>query len=490
MNEIVKRSLSQHRKSLDKGEYSSQELTRAYLDEIDRREPDVGAFLTLDATRALSLAAEADKRIAKHEIHGDLDGIPYAVKDNFCTAGMRTTCASRMLEHFVPPYDATAVAKLNEAGAILLGKLNMDEFAMGSATETSALGVTRNPLNTAYVPGGSSGGSAAAVAAYEAPFTLGSDTGGSVRQPAAFCGVLGMKPTWGAVSRYGMIAMSSSLDCVGILTHTAADCGIVLGALCGNDPMDATSRTHPDTDFSVHRSVKNGKLHVAVVRELIADGEVSPAVIAATEQAIACFEKNGAEIGEVSLPSPEAALSAYCVISAAEASSNLARYDGVAFGARSEREDDIYALYANSRSEHFGSEVKRRILFGTYMLSESKRGLYYDRARVARSHIAQRMREILETYDLILTPTTPTAAFLRGSALSPTQRRRADLCAVYASLAGIPALSVPFGNDENGMPLGVQLAAAPFCEGLLLRAANLLELERSHEATCLKEAGC
>lgn len=479
MGEMVKRSIAEHRAALDRGEYSSVELTRAYLDEIEKKEPSVGAFLTLDAEGALHAASDADARRASGDVRGTLDGIPYALKDNFCTSGLPTTCASRMLEHFVPPYDATVVTRLRRAGAILLGKTNMDEFAMGSSTETSKLGVTRNPIDVRYVPGGSSGGSAAAVAAYETPFSIGTDTGGSVRQPAAFCGLIGMKPTYGVISRYGMIAHASSLDCVGILTHTAADCGAVLSFLVGKDDCDATSVAHPSADFSLTPSVSDHPLRVAVVRELVDDDEVSPAVVRATEQAIVALAECGAVIRSVSLPSPEAALAAYCVLSAAEASSNLARYDGIAYGRRTERESDLFSLYADSRAEGFGSEVKRRILFGTYMLSEEKRALYYERARRARAAIKTQMTEILKDYDLILTPTTPTAAFRFGTSLTPTQRRRADLCAVYASLAGLPAVSVPFGRDADGMPTGIQLTAAPFAEGLLLRVAKLLEEVRS-----------
>ncbi len=475
MKELIKRTVTEHRDALAKKEYSSVELTRAYLDEILRCEPTVGAFLTLDAEHALQAAEKSDARRAKGEAIGSLEGIPYALKDNFCTKGLRTTCASRMLEHFVPPYDAEVVTRLHDAGAILLGKVNMDEFAMGSANETSALGVTRNPLNPDYVSGGSSGGSAAAVAAFEAPFSIGSDTGGSVRQPAAFCGVVGMKPTWGVISRYGMIALASSLDCVGIVTHTAADCGAVLSALVGKDPKDATSVTHPNADFSCDQRAFKRPLRVAVVRELLEDEEVSPSVIRATEQAVSALRSSGAVIGEVSLPSPMAALAAYCVISAAEASSNMARYDGVCYGHRTEQEGDLISIYANSRAESFGNEVKRRILFGNYMLSEGKRELYYDRACNARHAIRTHMREILDRFDLILTPTAPTGAFRRGSGLSPAQRRRADLCAVYASLAGLPAISVPFGQDADGMPLGVQLTAAPYAEGLLLSVASYLE---------------
>ena len=475
MSEMIKRSLSEHAASLERREYSATELLQAYVKQIEAREPSVGAYLTLNIENALREAAKSDARRAAGEARGAFDGIPYALKDNFCTEGIRTTCASRMLEHFVPPYDATVVTKLKNAGAILLGKANMDEFAMGSATETSALGVTRNPVHPDYVPGGSSGGSAAAVAAFEAAFALGSDTGGSIRQPAAYCGVVGMKPTYGLISRYGMIALASSLDCVGIVTHTASDCGMVLSLLSGKDARDATSLCSEGIDFSSAPRRRDRALRVAIVRELMQEGEVSPSVMTATENAIRALKDLGFEIGEVSLPSPDAALAAYCVISAAEASSNLARYDGVCFGRRAEQADDIFTLYAKSRSEGFGTEVKRRILFGTYMLSESKRSLYYDRATEARVHIRRAMQEILEQYDLILTPTAPSAAFRRGNVLPPAQRRRADLCAVYSSLAGLPAVSVPFGVNAEGLPLGIQLTGAPFSERLLLDIAQRLE---------------
>lgn len=475
MNELVRRSLTEHRAALDRREYSSVELTHAYLNEIERREPIVGAFLTLNTEKAIQTAAQADARFAKGEGRGMLDGIPYALKDNFCTRGLRTTCASKMLADFVPPYDASVVTRLSDAGAILLGKVNMDEFAMGSTTETSALGVTRNPVNPDYVPGGSSGGSAAAVAALEVPFALGSDTGGSVRQPAAFCGVLGMKPTYGVISRYGMIALASSLDCVGLLTRTSDDCGAVLSCLVRRDEKDATSVMHPNSQFFKNERISERPLRVAVVRELLEDDGISSDIRCATVRAIEVLRERGAELGEVSLPSPEAALAAYCVISAAEAASNLARYDGIRYGRTIDGADDLFSLYAKSRSESFGVEVKRRILFGTYMMTEDKRDLYYDRAREARGRIRERMYQILRQYDLILTPTTPTAAFKRGSALTPTQRRRADLCAVYASLAGLPALSVPFGRNTDGLPLAVQLVGAPYSEGLLLETAKCLE---------------
>ncbi len=468
------RSIAEHQRALDGGEYTSLQLTRACLDRIREVEPTVGAFLTVDAEGAIAAAHEADARREQGTVCSALDGIPYALKDNFCTKGLRTTAASRALKDFIPPYDATVTARLRASGAILLGKLNMDEFAMGSATETSALGVTRNPLDPRYVPGGSSGGSAAAVAALEVPFALGSDTGGSVRQPAAFCGVLGMKPTYGAISRYGMISLASSLDCVGIVTRSAADCAAVMGALVGKDARDATSRTHPDPDFSLPNTALS-PMRVAVVRELIEGSDITPEVRAACMAALRALERAGCTVETVSLPAPEQVLAAYCVLSAAEASSNMGRYDGVHYGARAEGEQTLFELYAASRSEGLGKEVKRRILFGAYMLSEEKRAQYYDGARFARAEIRERMTALLERYDLIINPTTPSGARRFGDRLPPAQRRRADLCAVYASLAGLPAISVPFGIDGEGMPLAVHLTAPRFCERRLLQAAAFLE---------------
>ncbi len=472
---LLTRSIAAHRAALEGGEYTALDLTRACLDRIAEVEPTVGAFLTLDAEGALAAAHASDERRAKGEARSLLDGIPYALKDNFCTAGLRTTAASRALKDFVPPYDATVTARLRASGAILVGKLNMDEFAMGSATETSALGVTRNPLASDYVPGGSSGGSAAAVAALELPFAIGSDTGGSVRQPAAFCGVLGLKPTYGAISRYGMISLASSLDCVGIVTRTAADCAEVLTLLVGKDAHDATSRKHPVPDFAITAPAELQPMRVGVVRELLESGDITPEVSRTCRAAVEALRDAGCKIETVSLPSPEQALAAYCVLSAAEASSNMGRYDGVHYGTRSGREGNLFDLYADSRAEGFGNEVKRRILFGTYMLSEEKRARYYDTARLARAQIRERMNELLVGYDLLLNPTTPAGARRFGEKTTPAQRRRADLCAVYASLAGLPALSVPFGADRAGMPLAVHLTAPHFCERRLLQTAAFLE---------------
>ncbi len=472
---IVERSLTEHQRALTAGEYSSIELTRACFDRIAETDGEIGAFLTLNFENAMRDAAASDRRRAEGRLLGRLDGIPYALKDNFCTRGLRTTCASHMLEHFVPPYDASVVKRLSEAGCVLLGKLNMDEFAMGSTGDLSAIKPTCNPHNTEHASGGSSSGSAASVAALQVPFALGSDTGGSVRQPAAFCGVMGLKPTYGSISRHGMIAMASSLDCVGIVTRTAADTAEVLAVLQGRDAQDMTTHACPDFCMPDFENLDLKGLRVAVVRELSEGGAIAPEVIGAFRVACATLKRFGAVIEEVSLPSPDIALATYCVLSGAEASSNLARFDGVRFGNRTLDGEDLFSLYANSRGEGFGAEVKRRILFGTHLLSEENRARYYHPARTARAEIRDHLFEILSRCDLILTPTAPTTAFRRGAKLTPAQKRRADLCAVYANLGGLPALSVPCGRSADGLPLAVQLTAAPFAEGQILRTAHLLE---------------
>lgn len=468
---MVNRTLAEHAAALDAREYSSVELTQAYLAEIEAKDAQVGAYLTVDAEGALALARLSDERRAKGSLLGRLDGIPFAVKDNFCTEGLRTTCASGMLEHYVPPFDATAVARLKAAGAVLLGKLNMDEFAMGSSGENSALRLTRNPCALDRVAGGSSCGSAAAVASHQAAFALGSDTGGSIRQPAAFCGVVGFKPTYGAISRSGLIAMASSLDSVGVLSGTCADARLVFDMIAGRDEKDFTSFDLPENERTID-SLKG--LTVGLVRDLCTDEAVSDEVRASVESAAEAFRAWGATVKEVSLPSPDAALAAYCVLSAAESSSNLARYDGIAYGYRAKQDGDVASLYSASRGEGFGVEVKRRILFGGYMLSEEKRGLYYERACFARAALKQQTDALFETCDLLLMPSSPTTAFPCGTKWSAAEQRRADLCAVYASLAGLPAVSIPFGRDRDGLPIGIQLSARGSQDRFLLRAAELL----------------
>ncbi len=474
MKDILQRDISAHAHALSHGEYSAKELTRAYLARIAECDGEIGAFLSTDPEGALRAAEASDARRHRGECKGPLDGIPFSLKDNISAEGLPLTCASKMLEHYVAPYDATVTASLKQAGAILLGKNNMDEFAMGSSTEYSALGVTRNPADLTRSPGGSSGGSAAAVAAAEAVFSIGTDTGGSVRQPAAFCGVYGLKPTYGGISRYGVAAMAASLDCVGIMTRTAADCATVFSAIAGKDPSDATTRPFCKERFATRLQEPPGHLRVAIVAS-ITEEKTEPAVWEALQAAICRFRNAGSEVETVKLPLPEEALATYSILSCTEAASNLARYDGVHFGRRSERFDSLSSFYDTSRAEGFGNEVKRRILFGTDMLSEGNRASYYVRACRVRELVKQEMTALSHDYDLLLTPTTPTVAFPIGSRPSPEALYYADLCTVYANLSGFPALSIPCGNTPDGLPLAFQLTARPFEEDLLLRAARLFE---------------
>lgn len=470
MENLIFRSLAEHEQALLRGEYSALELLDAYFCRIAEQEKRIGAFLTLDHDRAIKAAREADQRLQSGARRGFLDGIPFAAKDNFCTKDMRTTCASKMLEHYVPPYDATAVERLLRGGCALTGKLNMDEFGMGSSCEHSALGTTRNPHDTARVAGGSSGGAAAAVAAREVPFAIASDTGGSIRQPAAFCGVVGLKPTYGAISRYGLVAFASSLDCVGIIAPSADDCARVFETLIGADGLDATVRDNP---FSY---VDFEKLIPESVRLGIADTdfESDPDSYVVDKAAVALARKGFLNMS-VRLPAPEQALAAYYVISSAEASANLARFDGVRYGHRAAKSDTLAALYAHSRAEGFGEEVKRRILFGTYVLSEGNRDALYMRACAVREQIRIAMLRLLKECDLLLLPTAPTTAFTFGERKTPAEMYASDLCTVYASLAGLPAVSVPYGYDGQGLPRAVQLVARPNEETLLLAVAKLLE---------------
>ena len=469
MHTWIYRSIREHQAAFAAEEYTSRELTSAFLKRIEEAEPTVGAYLTVNAKGALREADAADARRRRGASLGPLDGIPYALKDTFCTVGLRTTGASRMLEHYLPPYDAEAVTRLRQAGAVLLGKLNLDEFAMGSSTEHSALGKTRNPHNADFVAGGSSGGSAAAVAAGECVFSLGTDTGGSIRQPAAFCGVMGLKPTYGAISRYGVIALASSLDCVGILSRSAEDGEAVLSALVGRDEKDATSRTY------LPMPIPTRPLRVALVADFLRDGMVSEEIRALLLASAEQLRARGAEVGEISLPSPMRALAAYSVLTAAEAASELGRYDGIRYGFAGEGED-LEERYVSSRGESLGREVKRRILFGTYVMTGARREEIYNQARRVRSDVKASMERILTEYDLILAPATPTAAFAAGAQRSPAEMYRADLCTVCGSLAGLPSLSVPMGKDRQGLPLAVQLTAAPFAESLLYHASALLEV--------------
>lgn len=473
----LKRTLLEHARALAAGEYSAEELTRAYLKRIEQNDAALGAYLTVDAEGALAAARASDERRRRGACLGELDGIPFALKDNVAARGLPLTCASRMLERYVSPFDATVTERLLQSGAVLLGKTNMDEFAMGSSTVYSALAKTKNPHDEEAVPGGSSGGSAAAVAAHEAAFALGTDTGGSVRQPAAFCGVYGFKPTYGSLSRYGAVAMASSLDCIGIMGHSASDCAAIFAAMIGKDVRDATCMDYSKQAFLSDLHAKDTVLRVAVIPALLAGG-TEPDVRHATMKAVDLLKNLGAVVTEATLPLPDAALASYTVLCSAEAASNLGRYDGVHYGHRSQKSDSIGELYENSRAEGFGKEVIRRILFGTDMLLGENRARYYVRAQRMRECIRASMEELLSRYDLILTPTSPTVAFRYGETRDPELVRRSDLCTVYANLGGMPALSIPFGTDFQGLPVAVQLTAGRGREGLLLRVAERMEVAR------------
>ena len=471
MSQLTQLTLTEMREKLDAREISSAELTEAFLGEIAAREETIGAFVTVTDELARKAASHCDNG----EKTGVLSGIPGAIKDNICTSGVKTTCSSHMLEDFVPCYDATVIEKLKAQNFIMLGKLNMDEFAMGSTTENSAFKVTKNPVNTAYVPGGSSGGSAAAVAAGFAPYALGSDTGGSIRQPAAFCGVVGMKPTYGAVSRFGLVAFASSLDQIGPLTNNVYDNALVYSAISGHDVKDATSIAdgYADPLAEIKGGVKGMK--IALPLDFFAEGidkEVKEAVFAAAKR----FEALGASIHEVKMPALKDALPAYYVISSAEASSNLARFDGVRYGHRSENYNDIGELYKNTRNEGFGDEVKRRILLGTFALSSGYYDAYYKKALQARSLIIGEYDKVFEKYDFILSPVAPTPAYKLGSKTgNPIEMYLGDIYTVPVNIAGVPALSLPCGKTAEGLPIGMQLIGKALSEPLLYRAGYAYE---------------
>lgn len=475
MSELTERTIFEHAEALHKKEYSSVQLTQAYLEQIDKKDKTIGAYITVTADRAIESAKAFDEgRCSDSEI-SPLAGIPCGIKDNMCTKGIKTTCASKMLGGYIPPYSAHVVEKLEKSGAVILGKLNMDEFAMGSTTENSAFKVCRNPLDTDRVPGGSSGGSAAAVAAREAVYTLGSDTGGSIRQPASFCGVVGMKPTYGSVSRYGLVAFASSLDQIGPITSTVLDNALVLNAIVGHDKRDATSVKRVYNDFTA--DIKNGVkgMKIGVPEEFYGEGisdDVRKAVLAATDT----YRALGAELVSVSMPSIDYALSAYYVISSAEASSNLARFDGVRYGYRCDDYSNIDELYRKSRSEGFGSEVKKRIMLGTFALSSGYYDAYYKKALQVRSLVRKDFDEAFGKCDFIISPVAPTVAYKIGEKTGDSlQMYMGDAYSVPVNIAGIPALTLPCGIGEGGMPVGMQLIGPAFSEGLLYRAGFAFE---------------
>jgi aspartyl-tRNA(Asn)/glutamyl-tRNA(Gln) amidotransferase subunit A len=460
------------------GRRSAAEVLEAHLAAIGEREPELHAFNLVMADDARAAAAEVDRRVAAGDDPGPLAGVPVALKDNLCTRGVPTTCSSRILDGWRPPYDATVVVRLRAAGAVLVGKTNMDEFAMGSSTENSAFGPTRNPHDPSRVPGGSSGGSAAAVAAGFAALALGSDTGGSIRQPAALCGVVGMKPTYGVVSRYGLVAFASSLDQIGPFAANVADAATLLEVIGGHDPLDSTSLASPAPRVSGVLDDGVEGLRIGVVRELT--GGIDPDVAARLAEASAALESCGAKVEEVSVPAVTYGLSAYYLIATAEASSNLARYDGVRYGLRvdptGDGSGDITAMYGATRAAGFGAEVKRRIMLGTYALSAGYYDAYYGQAQLVRTLIIRDLDAAYADYDLLLSPTAPTTAFAIGAKSdNPLAMYLSDVCTIPSNLAGHPAITVPYGTGADNLPVGVQLLAPALAEPVLFRAAAALE---------------
>ncbi|MEO1067603.1 MAG: Asp-tRNA(Asn)/Glu-tRNA(Gln) amidotransferase subunit GatA [Cyanobacteria bacterium J06638_6] len=456
-------------------ERSAVEITQSYLDQIAALEPKVKSYLTVTAEQALAQAAQVDARIAAGEEIGPLAGIPIALKDNLCTQGVRTTCGSKILETFVPPYESTVTERLREAGAIALGKTNLDEFAMGSSTENSAYQLTGNPWDVSRVPGGSSGGSAAAVAAGECAVALGSDTGGSIRQPASFCGVVGLKPTYGLVSRFGLVAFASSLDQIGPLTPTVEDAALLLGAIAGHDPKDATSLDVAIPDYTQYLKTSLKGRKVGIITETFAAEGIDPAVRAAVEQAIQQLKDLGAEIQEISCPRFPYGLPTYYVIAPSEASSNLARYDGVKYGARNNN-DSLMSMYTKTRAEGFGPEVKRRIMIGTYALSAGYYDAYYLKAQKVRTLIKQDFEAAFGQVDVLVCPTVPTTAFKAGEKVDdPLSMYLGDLMTIPVNLAGLPGLSLPCGFDGQGLPIGLQLIGNALREDLLFEVGYAYE---------------
>nr|MBP3680852.1 Asp-tRNA(Asn)/Glu-tRNA(Gln) amidotransferase subunit GatA [Clostridia bacterium] len=473
--EITELTVHELQEKIKNKELTISQITKAYVDRINEKEKDVNSFITTLTDEAIEKSKEIEEKVNNGELTSELAGIPIGIKDNMCTKGVKTTCASKMLENFVAPYDATVVEKLNKEGMINLGKLNMDEFAMGASTEYSALAKTRNPWNLNTVPGGSSGGSAAAVAANLVPWALGSDTGGSIRQPASFCGVVGLKPTYGLVSRYGLVAFASSLDQIGPITKDVTDSAILLNLLVGHDEKDTTSLDMPKTDYT--KALKNDVkgLKIGIPKEFFAEG-INKEVKEKLDEAIEKYKELGAEIEEFSLDIAEYALATYYIIACAEASSNLGRFDGIRYGYRTKNYENLKDIYINSRSEGFGAEVKRRIILGTYVLSSGYYDAYYKKAQQVRTLVKEKFNKAFEKYDVILTPTSPTVAFEVGTrSNNPLEMYLADICTVSVNIAGLPGISVPCGVDSKGMPIGMQLIGNRFEEGKILNAAYTYE---------------
>ncbi|MGB9876556.1 MAG: Asp-tRNA(Asn)/Glu-tRNA(Gln) amidotransferase subunit GatA [bacterium] len=472
--ELYELSAGELASKIKRKEISPREVISSYIKRIEEVEPKVKAFITLTLEKAMQEAEDIEKRLIKGEDVGLLAGVPIAIKDNICTRGIRTTCASRILENFVPPYDATVIRLLKEAGAIIIGKTNMDEFAMGSSTENSAFFPTRNPYDLERVPGGSSGGSAAAVAGREAPLALGSDTGGSIRQPASFCGIVGFKPTYGRVSRYGLVAFASSLDQIGPLTTNVKDCVLLFSVIARYDDMDSTSAPFPTPSLDEMLSPEIKGLRIGLIEELFGEG-VEEEVREGVLKAVKHLEEAGAIVEWVSLPHLSYALPCYYIIAPSEASSNLARYDGVKYGLRVEA-DGVIPMYMETRDKGFGAEVKRRIMLGTYALSAGYYDAYYLKALKVRALIKKDFDEAFTRFDILVSPTSPIPPFKLGEKIAdPLKMYMADICTIPVNLAALPAISIPAGLDSQGLPIGIQFIGKPFEESNLLRCALAYE---------------
>ena len=475
-------------KKIKKKEVTVREAVQAALDAITAREEAVNSFVTVDAEGALAQADEVQKKIDAGVLTGPLAGVPVAIKDNMCTEGLKTTCSSKILYNFIPTYSSEAVLNLQKAGAVIIGKTNMDEFAMGSTTETSAYGETKNPWNTGHVPGGSSGGSCAAVAAEECSYALGSDTGGSIRQPSSFCGVTGIKPTYGTVSRYGLIAYGSSLDQIGPIAKDVTDCATILETISSYDPKDSTSIKRESYDFTSALVDDVAGMRIGIPRDYFGDGlddEVKTAVLAAAKE----LEKKGAIVEEFDLGLVQYAIPAYYVIACAEASSNLARFDGVKYGYRTKEYDGLHQMYKKSRSEGFGPEVKRRIMLGSFVLSSGYYDAYYLKALRVKALIKKAFDDAFAKYDVILGPAAPTTAPKLGESLSdPIQMYLGDIYTISVNLAGLPGISLPCGIDSKGLPIGLQLIGDCFKENKIIRAAYAFEQTRTYTHSPITES--
>ena len=472
---LYEKTASELSEMLKNKECSAVELCNDVLARINETENKIGSYVTVAEESAKENAKKIDKAMAAGEKLHPLAGIPIGIKDNISTKGIRTTCSSKMLENYVPPFDATVMNKINNAGMTVLGKMNMDEFAMGSSTETSYMHLTRNPYNTECVPGGSSGGSAAAVAAGEAILTLGSDTGGSIRQPAALCGVVGMKPTYGSVSRYGLVAFASSLDQIGPLGKSVKDVAMLQSLICGHDRYDATSKNIEYPDYAAALKENAKSLKIGIPKEYFGEG-IDSQVKESVMKAVKEFELQGAVIKEISLPSTEYAINTYYIIASAEASSNLARFDGVKYGYRTSEYDGLGDMYEKTRSEGFGDEVKRRIMLGTFVLSSGYFDAYYKKAKRVQNQISQEFTDAFKDCDIIATPTVPASAFKIGENIGdPIKMYYNDVCTVTVNIAGLPAISLPCGKDSAGMPMGLQLIGDKFSEQTLLNTAYTYE---------------